>query len=353
MNMKNIIMLVLLTALGLLFASCASDISEPKMSANPAAPVAGNVVLPDSFIVSRADSVIRFSWSAADFGFASSTTYTVQMSDSSSFGSRVGNLLTTQKLSGSAKVSDVNTLILSWNYSIGKAVTIHYRVAASVTSSLASVYSNAKSTTLTPYDAVINYPMVYAPGSYQGWSPGAPNGRLYSYGFNTQYSGILRLIDGTTTSAQFKITPAPNWDNDWGGTLTASGVNYSGTLVPKGSNFQVNNACYVVAVDVTGLTISITKTEDWGIIGSAVPPYDWSKDVDMFYNGQRKMWEITADFRAGDIKFRANDDWVLNYGSTANDGNLQAGGNNIPLATAGNYTIRFDPVKMTYTAKKN
>jgi hypothetical protein len=192
------------------------------------------------------------------------------------------------------------------------------------------------------------------PGSYQGWSPGAVNGTLYSYGFNSQYSSIVRVIDTTGTTAQFKITNAPDWNHtNWGGTLTPSGNNYSGTLDPSGNNFQVNNACYVVAVDVSALTISLTKTDDWGIIGSAVPPYDWSKDVDMFYNGQRKMWEITANFNAGDTKLRANDGWTLNYGSNANDGNLQAGGNNIPLATAGNYTIRFDPVKLTYTVKKN
>lgn len=352
--MKNITLLVLLTVLGLLFASCASDISEPKMSANPSAPVAANVVVPDSFIVTRADSLIRFSWSAADFGFASSTTYTVQVSDSSKFSGHVGNLFTTQKLSGGAKVSDVNTLILAWNYSIGKPVTVYYRVAASVVSSVAPVYSTAKTTTLTPYDAVINYPMVYVPGSYQGWSPGATNGRLYSYGFNSQYSGIVRLIDATATSAQFKITSNPDWNHtNWGGTLTAAGNDYSGSLNPTGDNFQAKNACYAIAVDITALTISLTKTDDWGIIGSAVPPYDWSKSVQLFYNGQRKVWEITADFHAGELKFRANDAWTLNYGSNANDGNLQAGGSNIPLATAGNYTIRFDPVKLTYTAKKN
>jgi hypothetical protein len=347
-------MLVLLTALGLLFASCTSDISEPKMSSNPTTPSVASVALPDSFIVSRADSLIRFSWSAADFGFASSTTYTVQMSDSSGFSSHVANLFSTQNLSGGAKVSDVNTLILSWNYSIGKPVTLYYRVSASVASSIAPVNSSTKSTALTPYDAVINYPMVYVPGSYQGWSPGDANGRLYSYGFNSQYSGILRIIDATASSAQFKITSNPNWNPPyWGGTLTASGNNYSGTLDPAGGNLQANNACYAVAVNVTALTISLTKTDDWGIIGSAVPPYDWSKSVQLFYNGQRKVWEITADFHAGDTKFRANDAWTLNYGSNANDGTLQSGGSNIPLATAGNYTIRFDPVKLTYTVKKN
>lgn len=323
------------------------------MSTNPATPTAANVVLPDSINMNYADSLLTFSWSAADFGFQASTTYIVQLSDTSSFSKNAANLITTQKLSVTAKVSDVNTQLLAWNHAIGTAVTVYYRIAASVSASIAMVYSVAKSTSLTPYDAVINYPMVYVPGSYQGWSPGATNGTLYSYGFNSQYSNIVRLIDTTTTAAQFKIAPAPNWNTSWGGTLTPSGSNYSGTLSTSGGNFQVNNACYVVVVDVNALTISLTKTNDWGIIGDAVPPYDWSKDVDMFYNGQRKMWEITADFHAGNVKFRADDDWTLNYGSNAADGTLQAGGSNISLATAGNYTIRFDPVKMTYTIKKN
>ena len=236
---------------------------------------------------------------------------------------------------------------------IGKAVTVYFRVAASVSASVAMDYSAAKSTSLTPYDAVINYPMVYVPGSYQGWSPGATNGTLYSYGFNSQYSSIVRLIDTTTTAAQFKIAPAANWNNSWGGTLIQSGSNYSGTMNSSGGNFQVNNACYIIAVDVNALTISLTQTNDWGIIGDAVPPYDWSQDVNMYYNGQRKMWEITANFHAGTFKFRADDGWTLNYGSNAADGDLQSGGSNIPLATAGNYTIRFDPVKLTYTVLKN
>lgn len=102
------------------------------------------------------------------------------------------------------------------------------------------------------------------------------------------------------------------------------------------------------------MTISLTKTDDWGIIGSSIPPYDWSADVNMNYNGQRQMWEITGDFKAGDFKFRANDDWTLNYGDDGNkNGGLKAGGDNIALAADGNYTIRFDPVKLTYTIIKN
>lgn len=351
--MKNIILSVLIIVLGLLFASCESDISEPKMSATPTTPTAANAVLPDSINMNYADSLLTFSWSAADFGFNSSTTYVVQLSDSANF-PKVASLFTTQRLSGTAKVSDVNAIILAWGYPFGTSITVYYRVTASVSANAATAYSAVKTMSFKPYDVLINYPMVYVPGSYQGWSPGAANGRLYSYGFNSVYSSILRLYDSTTTTAQWKIATQPNWSVNYGGTLTANVDSTSYTcasMVSGGANFVVKNACYVVTFNSTALSITATKTNDWGIIGSAVPPYDWSKDVNMYYDGQRKMWEITANFNAGEFKFRADDGWSLNYGGS--NGTLSAGGSNIALATAGNYTIRFDPVKLTYTVKKN
>ena len=349
--MKNIILSVLLIVFGLLFASCESDISEPKMSATPTTPTAANAVLPDSVNMNYADSLLTFSWSAADFGFNSSTTYVVQLSDSANF-PKVASLITSQKLSGTVKVSDVNAIILAWGYPFGTSVTVYYRVTASVSANAATSYSAVKTMSFKPYDVLINYPMVYVPGAYQGWSPGATNGRLFSYGFNSQYAGIVRIKDGTNATSEFKITSAPDWNHtNWGGTLTKTGNNYSGTLDPSGNNLSVSAGTYAITVDVTTLAITLTKTDDWGIIGSAVPTTGWNSSAPMFYNGQRKMWEITANFVAGEFKFRANDAWDLNYGGSG--GTLSAGGANIAIATAGNYLIRFDPVKLTYTVKQN
>jgi hypothetical protein len=274
------------------------------------------------------------------------------MSPTANFSANVATVATSQGTSATAKVGDVNTLLLAWNYNIGTPVTVYYRVASTVNSNVATVLTTVKSKSLTPYDAVINYPMIYAPGAYQGWSPGADNGKLYSYGFNSTYAGILRITDGANANVEFKITVNPNWNGpNYGGTLTKTGSNYSGTLDPNGGNLSVAAGCYAVTVDINTKAITLTKTDDWGIIGGAIPPYDWSNDVDMFYNGQRKVWEFIGDLHAGDFKFRANNGWTLNYGGSG--GNLSAGGDNIPIATAGNYTIRFDPVKLTYTVKKN
>ncbi|OGU84275.1 MAG: hypothetical protein A2W11_01970 [Ignavibacteria bacterium RBG_16_35_7] len=351
--MKKIKLTLFVAMFGLLFASCKSDINEPVISSNPSAPTEADLSYTGQFNLNYADSLITFSWSAANFGLSLSITYAVQLSSTSDFSSNVATLITTQKLSGSAKVSDINALILAWNYAIGTPVKVYYRVAASVSPNVETAYSTAKSTDLTPYEALINYPMIYVPGAYQGWSPGAENGRLFSYGFNSQYDGIVRIIDGTNAASEFKITLVPNWDGtNYGGTLTKTGDNYSGTLDPNGGNFSVSAGVYAITVDVNALTISLTKTDDWGIIGSATAN-GWNSDTDMFYNGQRKVWEITANLTAGEFKFRANDAWDLNYGDTGADGSLEAGGDNIAIATAGNYTIRFDPVKLTYTVKKN
>jgi hypothetical protein len=352
--MKKILLTLFIAVIGLTFISCERDITEPTMSSNPTKPALADLSFTGQFNVNFADSTLKFSWGAADFGFSSSVTYSLQVSPKNDFSSNVATLFNTQNLTGTVKVGDMNTLLLSWNYAIGSPVTVYYRIGATVTSSVPPVYSETRSGSFTPYDAVINYPMIYVPGAYQGWSPGAENGRLYSYGFNSVYQGIIRIKDGTNPNTEFKITLIPSWSGtNFGGTLTKTGNNYSGTLDPAGGNFSVISGVYSVTVDVNAKTITLNKTDDWGVIGSAVPPYDWSRDVDLFYNGQRKLWEITADFRAGEFKFRANDGWDVNYGDNGADGTLEAGGANIAISVAANYTIRFDPVKLTYTVKKN
>ncbi|MHB9013248.1 MAG: SusE domain-containing protein [Ignavibacteriaceae bacterium] len=352
---------LLILMLGLLLASCNRDITEPVISSNPTKSTLSDMSFPGQFNVNYADSLMTFSWSTADFGFPASITYIVQVSPTQDFSKNVSALFTTQTLSGTAKVSDVNTLILSWNYAIGTSATVYYRVAATVSPNVDTVFSAVKSTSLIPYDAVINYPMVYVPGDYQGWAPDKAADTyslLYSYGFNSTYTSIIRLVNTSGSQTNFKVTSNPDWNHTNYGfaTLIKTGNDYSGTCSTNSSagNFTVDNGVYVLTIDVNALTISLTKTDDWGIIGSSIPPYDWSADVNMNYNGQRKMWEITGDFKAGEFKFRANNDWTLNYGDDGNkNGGLKAGGDNIALSADGNYTIRFDPVKLTYKIIKN
>jgi starch-binding outer membrane protein SusE/F len=299
---KNIYIIAFMLSL-FAFVSCEKDWNNVMVSENPTASVQQGPAAPNgiAFTKADADKSIDFSWTAADFGYKASVYYGVQLSLTDNF-AKSATILSTQALTGSAKVGDINGVLLGLGLEIGVPSSVKCRVFSTVGAGTDSVFSAATSYTVTAYETLIDYPMIYVPGNYQGWSPGAVNGRLFSYGFDNIYEGIIR-VDGQG----FKVTPKANWDNSWGGTLTASGKNYSGVLNPTGGDFTgVTAGCYAFKVNTTALTIDLKSTDDWGIIGSSIPPYDWSADVDMFYNGQRKMWEITGNFKAGVYKFRAN-----------------------------------------------
>jgi hypothetical protein len=64
----------------------------------------------------------------------------------------------------------------------------------------------------------------------------------------------------------------------------------------------------------------------------------------MTWDAVKGVLKVTLNLTVGSIKFRANDDWAINYGGT-NLGALVPGGDNIAIATAGNYTLTFDVLK--------
>lgn len=110
---------------------------------------------------------------------------------------------------------------------------------------------------------------------------------------------------------------------------------------------------YRLRIDKEALTYEILKTE-WGIIGDATAG-GWDADTDMTFVGGKGSytWTITTNLTAGEMKFRANDDWGINMGGT--EGNLTQEGSNIAIADAGNYTINLhmDPSGYKAEIKKN
>ena len=352
--MKKISYIIMAFMAGILFYSCENDLLEQVViDANPSA---SELLSPSGvdgllYTINDADKNIEFTWTASDFGFDASISYSVQVALTDDFTNSV-DLFTTYELSGSLKVSDLNNIFTGQGLSSTDKTTIKCRVKSSVSAEVDPSYSDLTNYDVRTYQTVIDYPVVYVPGAYQGWSPGAETGRLYSYNFDDIYEGIIRL--NGDDPAPFKITINANWDGpNYGGVLVASGDDYSGTLDDTAGDFFAAIGTYEYTVDMANLTIDLVKTDDWGIIGSSVAPFDWSEDIDMFYNGQIKMWEITGDFVAGVLKFRANDAWDLNYGDTDADGSIEVGGTDIELAEDGNYTIRLDIENATYIVLKN
>lgn len=191
------------------------------------------------------------------------------------------------------------------------------------------------------------YPVIYAPGGYQkaaGYSAGdwAPDvaPKLASVNSDGNYEGYIYFA----AAAEFKFTEGPNWDKNWGD----DGAN--GVMEANGANLKVAEAGYYkINVNLNDRTYSVKKT-DWGIIGSATAD-GWNSDVNMVFDAATKTWSAKVDLKAGEIKFRANDGWDINYGDNGANGTLEGGGSNIAIAQAGSYKITLTLGTPDYTYK--
>jgi len=182
------------------------------------------------------------------------------------------------------------------------------------------------------------YPVIYSPGSYQGWDPASAN-QLSSKNNDNTYEGYIYFADA---DSKFKFTLGPNWDNNFGD----NGAN--GTLEAGGSDIVVADAgFYKVNADLNALTYTIQKTS-WAIIGDATPG-GWGSETPMTYDAAEGAWTITVNLSAAQFKFRANNDWALNYGDTGTDALLDRDGDNIAIAAAGTYKIKLFLKKPDYT----
>lgn len=299
------------------------------------------------------DTVQVFSWASTEYGFKAATKYTLQIAKGGT------NFTAPKELSlGSERQqkftgADFNQMAILLGLAPGSAGQLDVRVKSSISDSIPAVYSNTVTLNVTPYLVIINYPSLWVPGDYQGWDP-ASAPKISSKTDNGQYEGYVN-IGG---SLKFKLTSHPDWNHTnygWASSTT-SGNDVTGTMNTTGGDLFVPSAgYYLLKADTKTNQWSATKTT-WGIIGDAVPTTGWNSDQDMVYDAATKKWSLTLNLTPGKIKFRANDDWTINFGDTGADLSLEYGGSDITVAAAGSYTITLDlgvPGNYTYSLKKN
>jgi len=90
---------------------------------------------------------------------------------------------------------------------------------------------------------------------------------------------------------------------------------------------------------------------NWGIVGSGYN--NWGAYADGFFytTDTPDVFVAYVTLFDGEIKFRENNDWGVNFGDDGNDGTLDAGGANIAV-TAGHYKIVLDMANGTYTIEE-
>ena len=291
-----------------------------------------NLVLAEENAASEA---VTFTWNEADFGFDAAVTYALQIDTAGDNFVKPYSVSLGNTLEKTYTVEELNNLLTKLKYTAEVAQDMPVRIRASVSDLVDPVYSNVTNVSVTPYSTFVEPGFIYVPGGYQGWNPAtAPS--LISVENNGVYQGLVSFVGTAADNLEFKFTPEKNWDNDYGKGST------DGSLAEKGGNLKVPAPdTYMFTVDLNNLTWSHAKNS-WGIIGSATPG-GWDSDVNMKYIHEEGVWKITTDLTAGDLKFRFNDDWALNYGDDDVSNNLlNANGANIAIAAPGTYDIVLD-----------
>ena len=175
----------------------------------------------------------------------------------------------------------------------------------------------------------VGKPVLYMAGDANGW---ATNDYLAGED-GVHFTGFMYLNQNG-----FKFCTQPEW----------KGTNYGANFdtAPDAANITMTEEAgyYKIDVDLESKSYVLTPITTIGIIGSA-SPNGWDSDVDMTYvpyNAETKelgYWEAKdITLASGEIKFRANDDWAINWGGDTNA--LTQGGDNISVE-AGTYDIKL------------
>ena len=306
----------------------------------------------------QADQIaLTLSWNITDYGFPAAAGYVLQFDQPSfNFDSAVTVTIDTfvvptiDSLGYVMTVAELNRIATQAGLVPEAASPLAVRVVSQLqdpggaVTSVDPVYSPVLTLTVTPFSTATEPGVLYVPGAYQGWDPPTA-AQLLSAEDNGEYEGYLTFPEDAET-LEFKFAPQPSWELAYGGDAT--------TLDTDGGNLSVPEpGTYLITVNLNNLTWSATPSS-WGVIGSATAG-GWDADQDMVYDYQQDIWTITTNLVPGEMKFRLNDAWEVDYGDDdPSDNVLNAGGGNIPITEAGTYDIVLDLSEdvPTYTLSK-
>ena len=338
---------------GILAASCSTD--EDKLVFDPSSSVAPTLGTLAGTTLSSDGADLTFEFTQPKYNVDAGVLYAIYASDSQDFGKQEKLAATIGGTTVTVKQSALNSVILNLGGEPGAEFTVYLRLDSwlatnkntAVESSLAR--SGVISATFVPYSQLILdkdiYDHVWVMGDYSGWSHDKAQ-LLYNYSKDGNiFTGVVDFEDKAASGIKF--TGAASWDEatgNWGTANPDDASEAASVTLLNGSNDNI--MCYAkrfykFTLDKKALVL----TKEWGAdkIGVVGTINNWAApDVEMTFNKDYlRFWvdlEVTGD---QEIKFRADEDWVYNWGADA-----KSGGDNIKVGT-GKYRVYLDLNKGT------
>ena len=342
---KNLFIYLTIIGLTVIFISCEKDGELVTISSNPVAPTLTTV--PDLTLERvNGNQVLEFAGTPVDPGFQASATYYLEACEQgTNFADPVTVWSGNQPESIKITISDLNGA-LTKKFPTDAVSDVDFRLRAVL---VVDAGTGAPGTGTNPFS----------------FSSAAVGSTVTLYGLprlELVGSGMEQKIESALGDGNYmgyvKLDPASPF------TLSNpdAGTNYGGSsdvLSENGPAFISEVAgWHKMTVDVIGMTYELLPFRV-GLIGSATPNGWDAPDQKMQYDAQGGFWHVTLDLVVGHVKFRVNDDWNsglnLGLGDAENPGynlsNLWNNGSSkdIPIETAGNYTIKLIIGSSTYS----
>lgn len=329
--MKKIFSVLHITILIALF-SCEKDetILKLKSEGNFVPPVIVSQSNGFSKTVTEAtrDEVIKFEWQKTGYGVSTQVNYSLQVDSECNGFETPLTLASTTSTSVSMTLLELsNKLINEFKFASHKPATLQLRVTSSINGKFLSI-SDVVSITITPWS---DKPK----GIWIG--EGTSAAVLYATGAST-YEGYRYITAGKTFKfVDNRICATTKFGSAEPGVLSSAAGSSSITITDAGY--------YKINVDTENLTYKIVKIDSWGLIGSSTPG-GWNSSTPLTYNAAADTWETQISLVNGALKFRANDEWAINYGVediTKSSGNLVFDFEPaVDITTPGNYKVELD-----------
>lgn len=159
----------------------------------------------------------------------------------------------------------------------------------------------------------------------------------------TTYDGTTYTLTGYQfTDGEAKFRKDNSWAESWSNSSFPSGE-----AIPDGPAIQVKAGWYTVTFNIVTGEYRF-EYPGVGILGDALPG-GWNDDIDMQTNDGMIYTLNDYPFSQGEVKFRQDNTWDVNWGSTDfPTGTGVSFGPNIPVP-AGTYNVTFNRVTGEYT----
>lgn len=321
----------------LIFGACDDvDITVLNTDANTIVSLSTNTVILAKDIADN--EVLTVSWNKPDYGFAATATYKVMIDISGGDFTTAEIINVGTDLLKSFTADELNGKFLALGLTPFEIGNVDIKILTHL-SDTQEMISDAVSLTATPYSSTLDlsttWGVVGSTANNWGATPDLPF-------YTTSQAGVLvtyvTLIDGEIKFRE---------NNEW--TLNYGDTGNDGALEINGDNIVVSAGIYKIIMNLNDLTYTI-EPFTLGAVGE-FNGWGTTPDMPFIYDSTSDQWRLIITLPAGDMKFRLNNDWGVNYGDDGGDGILEINGTNFTME-AGHYIFTVNLNDLSYSIEE-